>query len=381
MRTLIAIITFLASFSVHAEDMQKYLRDTDKMIEQGKYQEALDRCIWFHEHALEHEPAMYGVRLSFALSDWKRLGDVFPPAMAALKKTRDDKTALMIDKKGNFNLFQDVASLNQTLGEDKETVVLFRKLDQEQKDLATRCWELAKEAVIKTKAYDLAKKYLGNPVLEFNTIKERYDENVKMYGGKNFGAHFKSYNQNHFVKETLLLLDVTAALDDTTATKEIRGKALAVIDDPRLREAIPKDAPIIQSGTATPALSQKLCVTPEVKQAFHANDGIKISEVTGTTSKFQVGGTYRVVGVCLLDTLKHATLYIGNTAEPGAEAIVASAGSSLSKSVEKGSTPFDITFTLLRPGILHITLYDVDKRDKNDNAYAGVYLGDVVFKH
>jgi len=45
-----------------------------------------------------------------------------------------------------------------------------------------------------------------------------------------------------------------------------------------------------------------------------------------------------------------------------------------------GTTEFDITFTLLRPGLLHVTIYDLDNHDKNDNAYAGIYLGDVVFR-
>ncbi|HZR18349.1 MAG TPA: hypothetical protein VFE51_13735 [Verrucomicrobiae bacterium] len=86
------------------------------------------------------------------------------------------------------------------------------------------------------------------------------------------------------------------------------------------------------------------------------------------------------MGTCYQQTLKNATLYLGNTAEAGSDAIVAAAGSSLSKTLRDGRTEFDITFTLLRPGLLHITMYDLDNHDKNDNAYAGLYLGDVVFR-
>jgi hypothetical protein len=74
-------------------------------------------------------------------------------------------------------------------------------------------------------------------------------------------------------------------------------------------------------------------------------------------------------------------LYVGNTAEPGPEAITATTGSSLSKSLRDPHTEFDVTFTVLRPGILHVTVYDVDQQDKRDNVSAGVYLGDVVLKH
>lgn len=135
-----------------------------------------------------------------------------------------------------------------------------------------------------------------------------------------------------------------------------------------------------QAAPGSPTLQHTLTVTPEIKRAFHAGDTIEIRSVTGTAPKFQVGGTYRVKGICRQQTLKNATLYLGNTAESGSDAIVADAGSSLSKPLPNGTTEFDITFTLLRPGLLHVTIYDLDNQDKNDNAYAGVYLGDVVFR-
>ncbi len=126
------------------------------------------------------------------------------------------------------------------------------------------------------------------------------------------------------------------------------------------------------------SLQYTLRVTPEIKRAFHSDDSIKIRSITGTAPKFRTGGTYRVVGTCTQQTLKNATLYLGNTAEAGPDAIVASAGSSLFRPLPNGTTEFDITFTLLRPGLLHVTIYDLDNHNKNDNAYAGIYLGDVV---
>jgi hypothetical protein len=133
-------------------------------------------------------------------------------------------------------------------------------------------------------------------------------------------------------------------------------------------------------STAPKVKNHTLTVIPEIKKAFPSGDAIKIRSVTGTAPKFQTGGTYRVVGTCRQQTLKNAILYLGNTAEAGSDAIAASAGSSLSKALRNGTTEFDITFTLLRPGLLHVTIYDLDNHDKNDNAYAGIYLGDVVFR-
>ena len=45
-------------------------------------------------------------------------------------------------------------------------------------------------------------------------------------------------NKNHFVKEILRLIEVAVALGDEKASKEIKKKALAVIDDKRIRDAV-----------------------------------------------------------------------------------------------------------------------------------------------
>ena len=116
-----------------------------------------------------------------------------------------------------------------------------------------------------------------------------------------------------------------------------------------------------------------------IKKGFLGRDAIEIKAVTGTAPTFQVGETYRVTGVCRQETVRHALLYVGNTASPGADAITPAAGSALTKALPTGSTNFDCTFELRRPGALHVTIYDLDNPDRHDNAYAGVDLGEVVF--
>lgn len=241
MKILLAIAITLAAASAHAEDMQKYLSDTQEMVRQGKHEEALQRFRWFHDHALEHDPAMYGVRLSFALGYWKALGDVYPPARAALVETRDRKEKNILQGKGTAHLFHDVASLNNTLGDDQKTVELFRKLDAEQNDLAKQCWDMAKDSIIKGKAYDLARKYIGNPVREWGKVQAMYEQHKAMYGGNNFGDHFKAYSENRFVEESIKLIHVALALDDKKAAREIQKRALDIIDDYRLNDAIPNE--------------------------------------------------------------------------------------------------------------------------------------------
>jgi hypothetical protein len=243
MKTILTAIIVLMAVSCGAGDMQKYLSDTQTLVGKKQYEEALERFIWFHDHALEHEPAaMYGVRLSFALMYWKNLGDVYPPARKALVEVRDRKTERLKEKTGNSALFHDVVALNRTLAETPKTVQLFELIDKEQPEQAKEYWNVAKDAVIAAKRYDLARKYIGNPVRAFTKAKAMYDRNTTLYDNPQMGGeHFRVYNENHLVEESLKLIEVALALDDTKAAEEIQQKALAILDDYRLRDVIKKE--------------------------------------------------------------------------------------------------------------------------------------------
>lgn len=172
-------------------DMQDYLHQIDILVLQGQnhedqgrheeaqglYATALERHVWFHTHALEHEPGMCGVRLSFALYDWRMLGDLYKPALDRLKLIRDTKTAAIrnhtaplhppgADEESDNNylvdLFNDVESINRVLDEGQMTIGLFRDIHQCQPTLASECWDNAKEALLEHGEFSVIANYLDS---------------------------------------------------------------------------------------------------------------------------------------------------------------------------------------------------------------------------
>ncbi|MEI9898235.1 MAG: LptA/OstA family protein [Chthoniobacter sp.] len=126
-----------------------------------------------------------------------------------------------------------------------------------------------------------------------------------------------------------------------------------------------------------PAGQVAMPVFPKNKKPFTKGDGIEIRELSGSSPTFRVGETYHVRGVCRQNSIQNAVLYLGITAEGDEDAIKPAPGTSLSKTAPKGVTEFDFAFTPLRPGKVHITLYDVDNYNPKDNASEGLYLGEV----
>ena len=229
---LLAATTIL---TLHAEDMQLYLQETVQLVANGQNQDALERFIWFHEHALEHDPAMYGVRLSFALSYWRKLGGIYPPALKAMRNIRDQKTKQLENGHGDADLFNDIIALNRelALNEPQKTVALFEILDRKQPELAQKCWPRIRVEIINSGKFPLAGKYLRYPLQTLTELQEKHDENAAKF--PQAGSHFRTWNDDKFVEEVLALMQFTEKTGQHDLTKKIKEAAILVVPDPRIK--------------------------------------------------------------------------------------------------------------------------------------------------
>lgn len=204
------------------------------LAESGRYEEALQGQIWFHENALRFRPSLVGVRTSFALSDWVELGEKYPPARQALVETRDRARLACIGPEGTVEQFRDVAAINRYLADDADTVATFRTLDAVRPELATKARRAAEQALVAAGEYRLYAKYLPEPDAEFDTIRAEHD---RLLAGAPHPATRKSA-ATLFADRTARLVGTLVATDRRPAAAAIRARALAVPDVPDLPAAL-----------------------------------------------------------------------------------------------------------------------------------------------
>lgn len=236
MRRILALFAILCMMSLaRAEDMFAYIQRTRELTREGKYQEALARHQWMHQQPFENP----GIRVA-SLLEWKELGERYEPAKLALGEFRDAGAKTLAEGGGDVELFQAVSFINEQLGETERTLKLFDSIDQQSTKRAREYWLLAKNSVVEAKRYDLVKKYLGDPLVAFELMRhvyavgKRYDETQGT-----LDSEVRKRIDEAFVKELLQLIDMTLAIGDRESAEKIRDKALMVIDDNRLRKAIP----------------------------------------------------------------------------------------------------------------------------------------------
>ena len=145
--------------------------DAKRFANEGLYDKALECHLWFHEHALEYEPAFYGVRLSFALSSWLELGKKYPPALTALMAVRDRSSTKLYHGDPCDDLFHDVVALNNILGADDATFTMFEYFEKIDPTLASRRFRFLIDLAFKS-APNLFMKYVHDLEAYFETICE-----------------------------------------------------------------------------------------------------------------------------------------------------------------------------------------------------------------
>ncbi len=98
------------------------------LAEEGKDAEALTEYLWCFDHGNEADPSFFAVRLSFLLSDIRKLADHYPPARLALETRRDERQAKVDGGSTDYQTVIDVISLNDALDQKEKNLAVFDSL-------------------------------------------------------------------------------------------------------------------------------------------------------------------------------------------------------------------------------------------------------------
>lgn len=212
------------------------LHEAVALADQGKYEEALQKHLWFHEHAVEADPSLSGVRVSFALAYWADLAKKYPPALAALKQIRDENTARLLKGEGNWALLFEVDSINDSLGEPQATVELFKKIDAANPDFAASIYSGASRRLVSAGEYALARKYMRDPSEQLD-LSRRSLALAQSHQGELPPSALRA-SERMFAEEMVRVITVLEKTGDHERALEIQAEALKLVDSPEIRDAV-----------------------------------------------------------------------------------------------------------------------------------------------
>jgi serine/threonine protein kinase len=283
-------------------DLTKIRDEAKTLADQAHYDAALQRQIWYFNHALDCDPSLTGVRLSFALSDWAALGRSYPKARQALVEIRDRDLRVFnegmryprwvresfgdlpgfsqVEKRRRFDLFQDIFSLNLYLENDATNRALVRTLVAKDPQLAQhmgyRIQEDAFDALRKQSTKGGRPGDLGDGQPAFGAIcqqwmtlkkdevrlakiaapgQKKMDDSRAQRGSKPPATLLPVMGppkvaDRIFVDKTRQLIEMLVANGHKPDAENIRDQALALLDDPWLKSAVSDAEQKIQKPSA-----------------------------------------------------------------------------------------------------------------------------------
>jgi tRNA A-37 threonylcarbamoyl transferase component Bud32 len=254
-------------------DLDAIRREASDLEAQGKYEEALQRRLWYHEYALKYEPSHVGVRVSFALSEWTELAARYPKARRALMEIRDRGVREFDAGGGSFALLMEVSAINAQLGQKDMTYSLFVSIASRDQKLADRCYPVVEDLLVEKGNYALCARFIRDFDERLEQAREMRVRSLEIFGRAPQAdqALLRQEAAATFIREAKKLIEILVGVGRKAEAEKIRDKALATLRVPQLESAI-ADAELKVGRFGSPA---------------PVNDGIAVSGQRPTTNSMR----------------------------------------------------------------------------------------------
>ncbi len=237
MRYLILLISLIATQAIgdwsppSNPDPVKILDEARDDFDNNNYEASLAKHLWFHENALKYRRSLYGVRLSFALSDWHDLAKAYPKALDSIKETRDRSEIDIRNGIDVYDNFNDFESINKILSENIRTVELFEWLDINHPDRAKFVYLLAEADLVSSKKYKLSGKYI-DPDNTYLKYVRNYHRHLEYVRDRNIIDERSNFAKDYLIHNVSTLVALLVQNERKDEASNILDMALLELDDP-----------------------------------------------------------------------------------------------------------------------------------------------------
>lgn len=208
----------------------------------GRYEDALAKHFWYHENAEKFDSGQTGVRRSFALSYWHRLGADYAPALAKFDETRETARRCVLEDKHPkrvWNAFADYASMSEKLDEEAKIAGLFLELRDQNKKHAKRVYRLAERSLVDAGRFDVCGEFLDAKramEIEIKGYKLNCEFAEERTGEQS--ARLREFRERSFRHGAAMIVAILAKNDQEDEAKALAQQARDAWDDDQLNEAL-----------------------------------------------------------------------------------------------------------------------------------------------
>jgi len=221
-------------------DPGQVLRGAREAVRRGSFEEALSKYEWVYENALAHDLAFSGVRNSYVIGEWARLGDVYPQARLNLEAVRDTKTARLRDRLQEGALFADISAINEVLGQFDLTATLFAEIAERDQKVAIRCFPSARIALVRTQKYALARSFIRSPLETLKRLAGTLNDDVRDRSEipSTRSKDLETAVIDNYIEDVQHLMEILDGVGESDEAQSLRMIAIQSVDDLSARDRV-----------------------------------------------------------------------------------------------------------------------------------------------
>ncbi len=221
-------------------DLEQIRQEAANLAQEGRYEEGLQRLLWYHNHALQFEPSQSAVRLSFALSQWMELARRYPKAKEALVEVRDRGVGEFAQGGGYFDLFMEVAAINRELREPDATHALFKSIQARDPQLARQCYHAVEDLLVERGGYALCASFISNFQQRFESSRASRERMLAILDRtpEVNRASIRQGAEQSFIHDARKLIEILVGVGRKAEAADMHDQAVAVLNVPELQSAV-----------------------------------------------------------------------------------------------------------------------------------------------
>ena len=191
------------------------------------YATALRNYEYFFEHALQDQGPdhnFYGVRLSYCLYEWARLGIKYPLALQSLESKAAEALAAF-EATRNPEKFHDFLAIFECLGQRDAVVTKFVEYHYSNQELANLTVRFMWDRLVEAARWDVCSRYLANAEAKYSSALDKFDMNMKIcaedpsLGGDEFAEQIRGW----YVRDVSNLLKALRATGQPDAAARLES--------------------------------------------------------------------------------------------------------------------------------------------------------------
>lgn len=223
--TFLLLFIILTSCSYSHKDPGEVLDSARQHVADKDYAEALKDYKWLFENSTNIESSMFGVKHSYCVNEWRKLGDLYEPALQLYRTELKNRKSRLMGGEADWDLFMEFDALCDYDAKKTEVIEVFMAFhnDDKQRKFTESIFGPIKKDLLASGYVEICSNYTPDPIREVGHIIELHRLNIEREKRFENTCDGESFAESMYYDEAGYLLSVLKKSNRTDEFESVKN--------------------------------------------------------------------------------------------------------------------------------------------------------------